>query len=637
VRPNTFDPLPLGSIRPSGWLRSQLQVQAAGLSGHLDEFWPDVAQSGWIGGDAEGWERGPYWLDGMVPLAFLLDDARLIAKVTHWIDFILEHQREDGWLGPSQDRQLTGNRQPAPGQSIYSHDRDAWPRFIVLKAMTQFHEATGDDRIIPAMMRFLRCLDAVLDGQPLRSWARYRWTDLVVSIFWLHERTGEDWLLHLAEKVRQQGFDWMFLFANYPFRWRTKAEERDLTTHVVNNAMGIKAAGVWFRQSEQDADRAAVFRMIGELDRYHGQVTGMFSGDEHLAGRNPSQGTELCAVVEYMFSLEVLIAALGDAELADRLERIAFNALPATISPDMWSHQYVQQVNQVICRIYQDRIYTSNGPDANIFGLEPHFGCCTANMHQGWPKLVSHLWMRTPDDGLVAISWAPCEVTTSLKGVEVRLEVETNYPFGGEVRIRMHCESPVVFPLKLRIPGWANGADIRVNDEVPVTGPAGDYLVLDREWQGGEVISLDFPVRVRAVQRDDQGTSLSVGALLLALPIREEWYQVRGGLPHADWEIYPRSVWSMALDVDVEDPNVPVNVDGKPLEFSPFANVSAPVSVVVPGAEVTGWGIVHNAAEPVPASPVSMDAQRQDVTLVPYGATNLRIAEFPLLAPDSDG
>src|SRR5579872_4722734 len=96
---NIFKPLPLTSLRPSGWLFRQLQVQANGLAGHLDEFWPDVAQSGWVGRNAEGWERGPYWLDGLIPLAFLLDDARLKAKVQVWIDSILTRQQEDGWLG----------------------------------------------------------------------------------------------------------------------------------------------------------------------------------------------------------------------------------------------------------------------------------------------------------------------------------------------------------------------------------------------------------------------------------------------------------------------------------------------------------------------------------------------------------
>src|SRR4029079_1310385 len=113
----------------------------------------------------------------------------------------------------------------------------------------------------------------------------------------------------------------------------------------VNNAMAIKASGVWSRQSGAAADPAASLRAIVVLDQYHGQATGVFTGDEHLAGLSPSQGTELCAVVEYLFSLEHLIAILGEPALGDRLERIAYNALPATFSPDMWSHQYDQQAN----------------------------------------------------------------------------------------------------------------------------------------------------------------------------------------------------------------------------------------------------------------------------------------------------
>jgi hypothetical protein len=126
LTPLALQPLPLGAITPLGWLRRQLRLQADGLSGHLDAFWPDVAQSGWIGGAAEGWERGPYWLDGVVPLAFLLDDARLLAKVRYWLDTILTHQQPDGWLGPIQ----------SPGGRYQA--RDPWPTFVALKALTQY-------------------------------------------------------------------------------------------------------------------------------------------------------------------------------------------------------------------------------------------------------------------------------------------------------------------------------------------------------------------------------------------------------------------------------------------------------------------------------------------------------------------
>ena len=103
-----FNPLPLGSVMPKGWLLEQLKLQSSGLTGHLDEFWPDVKDSGWIGGKAEGWERAPYWLDGMVPMAYLTDDAKLKAKAKHWVDYILKHQTADGWLGPERGNPAYG-------------------------------------------------------------------------------------------------------------------------------------------------------------------------------------------------------------------------------------------------------------------------------------------------------------------------------------------------------------------------------------------------------------------------------------------------------------------------------------------------------------------------------------------------
>jgi hypothetical protein len=249
LAPLALEPLPLGAIRPLGWLRRQLEIQRDGLSGHLDEFWPDVAASGWIGGDAEGWERGPYWLDGVVPLAVLLGDEALLAKVHRWVDYILTHQHADGWLGPVRDT--------SRGDKYRAYD--PWPVFVALKALTQYQEATGDLRVIPAMERFLRRLAGLLEEQPLFSWGQHRWADLVLSIHWLYARTGEDWLLDLAETAHAQGFDWGAHYAAFPYTARTRPEERNLVSHVVNNAMAIKTPAVWYRQSGEAIDRQGAY------------------------------------------------------------------------------------------------------------------------------------------------------------------------------------------------------------------------------------------------------------------------------------------------------------------------------------------------------------------------------------------
>src|ERR1700712_5919093 len=71
-----YEELPLGSIKPQGWLHDQLEIMRDGTTGHLDEVYAKLKNdNGWLGGNGDGWEETPYWLDGAVPLAYLLDDA----------------------------------------------------------------------------------------------------------------------------------------------------------------------------------------------------------------------------------------------------------------------------------------------------------------------------------------------------------------------------------------------------------------------------------------------------------------------------------------------------------------------------------------------------------------------------------
>lgn len=421
LAPQAYRALRLSQIEPKGWLERQLRIQADGLSGHLDEFWPDVRDSRWFGGQAEGWERAPYWLDGFIPLAYQLRDADLIAKVERYMGYIIDHQQESGWLGPVE----TG---PYSGSVTVPVGYDLWAEQLILKVLAVYHDASGDARVLPVMEKAFRNFERMIDDRPLFNWGQFRWFKGLIPLFYLFEHTGGDWLLGLAVKFHAQGFHWGDFFKRWPCKEATPHGRWNFMSHVVNNAMAVKAHGLWSRVSHEESDRLAVFDMIEKLERYHGMVTGIFSGDECLAGKRPTQGTELCAVNEYAYSLELLLAVLGDASLGDRLEKVIFNTLPATFSPDMWTHQYDQQVNQVECSSRENRPFNSNGPDSNLFGLQPNFGCCTANLSQGWPKFAAHLWMASAE-GLAAVAYAPSQVKAEIAGVAVGVELETDYPF----------------------------------------------------------------------------------------------------------------------------------------------------------------------------------------------------------------
>lgn len=612
LHPRTFIPLPVGSVLPAGWLLRQLQIQAKGLGGHVDQFWPSISESQWIGGEDEGWERAPYWLDGFLPLALLLNDTELLKRAKVWLNYILENQEEDGWFGPRDMSHDTGG---AP---------DPWPQFVLFKAFAQWYEATGDERILPAMTKGIHKVYQQLQDHPLREWAWMRWMDLAWCCHWLYRLTKDPVLLELSDLAHAQGYDWVKHFED--FRYTGKSPKWLLENHVVNHAMAIKDTAVHYER-KGDAERwlAVTQGYLDTLDKFHGQATGMFSGDESLATNDPSQGTELCAVVELMFSLEVLVSAFGDVELADRLEKIAYNALPATFTPDMWGHQYVQQTNQVICELAPDgeRLYTNNGPDSNLYGLEPNFGCCTANMHQGWPKLVEHLWMLAPEGGLVAAVYGPSAVTTTIHGVKVSVKEETEYPFREQVRISVDPESPVTFPLLLRIPAWAVAPSVRVNGEDVVVTP-GSFARIDREWKAGDVVELTLPGEIRVERRYQNSVALQKGPLVYSLRIGEEFRPIRGEAPIADYEVHPTTPWNYAIDLSKK-----IEVEERPVGDPVFSPEGAPIVLKAVGRQVPEWQIVNHAAGTVPTSPLQASGVEEVIELIPYGCTNLRVTEFP--------
>jgi hypothetical protein len=625
--PRTFEPLPLGTIEPRGWLRRQLRIQADGLTGHLDEFWPSLADNQWLGGENDGWERGPYYADGLVPLAYLLEDDDLIAKAETWIEGFLDQQQDDGWIGP---------RDPA----FDPFSNDPWPVAVVLKAFEQYHDATGDDRVLDASVRFCRCLhDGALDAHPLEEWARFRWADLALGVHWCYEATEEAWLLDLADQIAEQGYDWVDHLAGGRRRlgldYCRVAEERAQETHVVNNAMGIKAPAVRYRQSGEADHREAVRTGIDRLDAFHGQATGVFTGDEHLAGREPSRGTELCAVVEYCFSLERAMAILGEAWLGDRLERIAYNALPATFTADMWAHQYDQQANQVWCGV-GDYPWT-NDPDANVFGLEPNYGCCTANMHQGWPKFANHCWMRsnvTADgpENLAAVAYAPSAVTTELDGRSVTVVEETDYPFADDVTITVQTDGAAHFGLDLRVPAWCEDATLRTPDGERSTLDAGGFHTVEREWTDGETVRLGLSAPVDVERRYQGGVAIRRGPLVFSLPLASDAQPLPGepDEPYAHREYHPTESWNYGLAFGDGDADGSATIERSPPGEVPFSPDDPPVRLTVPGARVPEWTMNGPRAGPIPDSP-TRGRDRESLTLIPYGSTTLRVTEFPLI------
>ena len=587
-------------LKPQGWLRRQLEIQARGLSGNLDKIWPDVRDSAWIGGTKEGWERVPYWLDGFIPLAYLLEDEDMIARAGRYIDAIVAAQKPDGWLCPCADDQRK--------------NYDTWAVLLITKVLTVYYECSGDERIPDVLYKTLKNYYSLLKSGEIRlfDWGKFRWYEGLIAIRFVYERCGEDWLTELAAILKEQGAD----YNEFTDLWKRPLNRWRLDTHIVNLAMMLKWEAVtWDLLGGEYTDNAEYLRTF--LDRYNGTPVGLFTGDEGLSGLSPIQGTELCAVVEQMYSYEMLYACTGDDKWMERLEVLAFNALPATISADMWTHQYLQMSNQIACQRFPGKsLFRTNDSEAHLFGLEPHYGCCTANFNQGWPKFALSAFMHQGD---TVVSCMP--VPSVLATGDVKITLETDYPFVNRLHYTVDAKKDLTF--KIRIPSVSR--NVKVNG---VCGAADTFAI-----QAGVPadITVEFETAPCFEQRPHNLHTVKCGSLVFSVPIRYEKkmyeYERKGverKFPYCDYELIPKSDWNYAFSSDA------LTLESRGVGEVPFAD-ETPAVVVKAKVRKIDWGLedgYETVCAKVPESRVPI-SDEEEITLYPYGCARLRMTELP--------
>lgn len=630
-----FLELPLGTIKAGGWLQDQLERQRTGMTGHMDSIYVlvDGPRNAWLGGDGDCWERGPYWIDGLLPLAYLLEDEELKAKAQPWIEWTLASQKENGFFGPDTDREPEWGMQR-------DNSHDWWPRMVVLKILKQHYQATGDERVIPFMTKYFRYQLEQLPQTPIDHWTYWggrRAGDNSSIVYWLYNITGDEFLLELGELIHSQSYDWTGIHGSDTYDYTLGH------LHCVNLAQGFKEPAVYWQQSK---DPKSLEALHNGADRIRGQVglpTGLWGGDENVYTDSPTAGSELCTAVEMMFSLEEILKITGDVRWADYLERVAYNALPTQIDDDFSSKQYYQQTNQVMVTKY-NRDFTCPHEDTDIlFGELTGYPCCASNMHQGWPKFTQNLWYATADRGLAAIVYAPSEVTALVAdGTTVNVKEITDYPFSSDIDFNFTYpggEASASFPFSFRIPQWCGNASVMVNGEPQqLKAEAGDVVRVEREWKNGDVLSLVLPMQITASRWHQGAAAVERGPLVYALKMNEKWtrknFSENQAFSYNGWyyEVTSDTPWNVALHRDkFADPDN-YEVEVKPVDGYPWNLENAPVVLRTEAEFVDYWTLYNESAGPVRYRHMGWPANRQkvDIELIPYGCTTLRIAEFPL-------
>ncbi len=629
LAPDPLIKLPLGAVRPEGWLRRQLVLESKGFSGKLEEIsqfckfdgneWTSPAGQGKF-----GWEEVPYWLRGYVDLGYILQDSAIIQRANQWLNAVIATQRQDGYFGSQsnvESERVNGRR-----------DRmlDLWPNMAMMFALRSHYEATGDRRILPFLTKYFRWQTTVpLEDFLPASWQKQRGGDNLDSIYWLYNRTGDAWLLDLARVNHERTDDWSGGIASW---------------HNVNFAECFREPAQYFQQARDARYLNATSRNYDTMKRLYGQVPGGgYAADENARpGFNgPRNGTETCAWAEMMFSDEILLGITGDRTWADRAEEIAFNSFPASMTPDLKGLHYITSPNQV--QLDRGNKAPAIQNSGEMFGYNPYgYRCCQHNAAFGWPYFSEHLWMATRDNGLAAVLYAPSQVKAKVgDGAEVTLTETTAYPFDDSIAIAVATAKTVRFPLVLRVPGWCTNPSVSLNGKpLPLAGDAQGWLVLDRAWSAGDKVVLTLPMTIAVqVWKENRNTvSVSRGPLTYSLKIGERWVRTGGTDEFPAQDVYPTTQWNYGLVVDVRQPEKSFEVvrTGKTAS-QPFAADDAPVELRAKARRIPQWKIEPNGmAGEVQPGPVKSEQPVEQITLIPMGAARLRISSFPQIGAGTD-
>lgn len=626
-----YTALPIGTIQAEGFLHEMLKIQAEGLTGKLDSVYEVVCgvNNGWLGGTGDGWERGPYWLDGLVPLAYLLDDDVLKAKAQKWIEWSINNQQEDGYFGP---RPLPENYEEIQGTQQGMRN-DWWPKMVMLKVLQQYYMATQDERVLSLMDKYFRYQLKMLPVNELgyvTFWANRRGGDNLAVVYWLYNITKEKYLLDLAEIIHQQTYDWTGVYSGNVIR--TLNPLPDL--HCVNVAQGLKEPIIYYQQHPEEKYLESVKKGLLALKDCHGFVNGMYGGDERLHGNDPTQGSELCSAVEMMFCFENSIPITGDVYYADYLEKIAYNVLPTQSTDDYMHKQYFQQANQI--KVSDDeRNFFNDREGRNVFGTTTGYPCCLTNMHQGWPKFVQNTWYASADNGIAALVYGPTKVTAKVAGGKsVTITETTDYPFKEKINFKIETADEVSFPFHLRIPEWCKSAKITVNGTVQEVMPENGIVVLNRKWKSGDQVELNLSMDFRFSYWHEMSLGIERGPLVYALKIKEEWREVTNDkYDDTFWEVIPKSPWNYAIwEQTVRNSDFKIEVADK-VEANPWNLENAPITVTTKARRLPLWKEEKNMSgkTPSPAWPYRLvEKTEEEIQLIPYGCTTLRISQFPV-------
>jgi uncharacterized protein len=526
-------------------------------------------------------------------LCWRLDrDPALAAHLAEFVDEFIATQDEDGYLGPfPRHERLTGHTMS--GERGLRALWDLWGHYHAILGLGLYHLEFG---YAPALQACLRAADHLCahflegDERPIDAGAEEMNLAIAHGLAWLYQQTGEPRYLQLVREIER---DWETppagdyvrqALADVPFfqtpkpRWESLHDiQAILSLYEITGEARYRQAFI------------QIWRSIPPTDIHN---TGGFTSGEKATGNPYDPGAiETCCTVAWMALSVDMLRLTGEAAVADEIERSFYNAaLGAQSTSGRW-WTYNTPMDGVRRASAHDIVFQAREGSSEL-------NCCSVNgpralgMLSEWAVMLPS--RQQINNGLMLNYYGPGTITVDLpSGQTVTLTQETAYPLDGHVRLSLSLAEPTEFALSLRIPEWSRSTAAALNGQPIGSQPLeGGYLRLNRIWQDGDTVSLDFDLslRILAGEREAAGKiSLFRGPLLLAYDRRYNAMDpddlpapmVAQGdaLPLTDWDSPTPAPWML-----VQAPTA----DGRVLRLCDFASAGAagtPYCTWLPSAE----------------------------------------------------
>lgn len=652
-----FAELPVGSVRPQGWLLTQLQAQADGITGHLHHLYAPFTGDAWTSQQADPatewvpWEVRAYWCDGALRCGLLLNKESLVDDASRLVKYTFAHPQSDGYLGPLFLK--------VPG------DYHRWPHNVFFRAAMAWHTSTGDPAIVDGLHRHYLQSPFVFVG------ARNQTN--IEAMLWTFDQTGDPRLLQLAKQtweLSQTQFSQMESM-------QALTEQAMLSAGPVKNMHGVTYAEhsklplLLYRATGEEHYLKLALAAQQKVFDNHLLVSGGPSSTECLSTATARDAHESCDLADYPWTWGYLLMGTGDGSYGDRIERVMFNAFPGALRKDWKALQYYSSPNQFLCTAHSDHLGILKGTSyedireyryMQRMSYRPSPGysvvCCPANVNRILPNFIIRMWMQDHEhDGLAATLYGPCKAKFQLKsGIDVEIEEETSYPYSDRILFHIKPQSPARFPLHLRIPAWCASPKLLLNKKpFAILSQDSGFVTLLRVWQPGDLLELRLPMVTTTTGWPEDGLSIERGPLVYAHPITEQWKVVEDDQSTKEfpaWDLTPTGKWNYALSSENVLENATYN-DEASLAASADSSPSSPINpwmhppstITVQARQVAGWALTQTTVNGEAATftprlpdatliPTQISGAAESLTLVPYGCTELRVAVFPHLKAD---